>query len=86
MGFFCLELGKTTLFSIGNGAEFRPQNRVIESPVLNVPMWDGGQRLQCKSELAQCSEKNNRALVRRMGGAGLKFEEKKCWNNNKVHN
>ena len=29
---FCLELGKKKLFSIGNGAEFRPQNRMIESP------------------------------------------------------
>ena len=31
-GIFCLELGKNILFGIGNGAEFRPQNRVIESP------------------------------------------------------
>ena len=30
LGIFCLELGKNILF--GNGAEFRPQNRVIESP------------------------------------------------------
>ena len=33
LGIFCLELGKNMLFGIGNGAEFRPQNRVIESPV-----------------------------------------------------
>ena len=33
LGIFCLELGKNILFGIGNGAEFRPQNRVIESPV-----------------------------------------------------
>ena len=33
LGIFCLELGKKTiLFGIGNGAEFRPQNRVMESP------------------------------------------------------
>ena len=35
LGIFCLELGKKILFGIGNGAEFRPQNRVIESPVLS---------------------------------------------------
>ena len=34
LGIFCLELGKNILFGIGNGAEFRPQNRVIESPDL----------------------------------------------------
>ena len=34
IGIFCLELGKNILFGIGNGAEFWPQNRVIESPVL----------------------------------------------------
>ena len=35
IGIFCLELGKKTyFFGIGNGAEFRPQNRVIESPGL----------------------------------------------------
>ena len=33
LGIFCLELGKKHTFGIGNGAEFRPQNRVIESPV-----------------------------------------------------
>ena len=33
LGISCLELGKNILFGIGNGAEFRPQNRVIESPV-----------------------------------------------------
>ena len=33
LGSFCLELGKNILFGIGNGAEFRPQNLVIESPV-----------------------------------------------------
>ena len=34
LGISCLELGKKhILFGIGNGAEFRPQNRVIESPV-----------------------------------------------------
>ena len=32
LGIFCLELEKNILFGIGNGAEFRPQNRVIESP------------------------------------------------------
>ena len=26
-------MGKNILFGIGNGAEFRPQNRVIENPV-----------------------------------------------------
>ena len=32
IGNFCLELGKNILFGIGNGAKFRPQNRVIKSP------------------------------------------------------
>ena len=32
LGIFCLELGKKHTFWHGNGAEFRPQNRVIESP------------------------------------------------------
>ena len=32
IGIFLLELGKNILFGIGNGAEFRPQNQVIESP------------------------------------------------------
>ena len=33
LGIFCLELGKNNiLFGIGNGAELRPQNRVMESP------------------------------------------------------
>ena len=32
IGNFFLELGKNILFGIGNGAEFRAQNRVIESP------------------------------------------------------
>ena len=27
-----MEMGKNILFGIGNGAEYRPQNRVIESP------------------------------------------------------
>ena len=51
---------------------------MIESPVkLNVPMWEGAQRLQCKSELAQCSEKTTEPLRGGWGGgAGLKFEEK----------
>ena len=30
--FFVWNWEKNILFSIGNGAEFRPQNRVIESP------------------------------------------------------
>ena len=30
--FFVWNWEKTILFGIGNGAEFRPQNRVIESP------------------------------------------------------
>ena len=33
IGNFCLELGKNILFGIRNGAEFRPQNQVIESSV-----------------------------------------------------
>ena len=32
LGFFCLELGKNIVFGIGNGAKFRSQNRVLESP------------------------------------------------------
>ena len=32
MGIFFVELGKNILFGFGNGAEYRPQNRVIESP------------------------------------------------------
>ena len=32
LGIFCLELGTNILFGIGNGAKFRPQNQVIESP------------------------------------------------------
>ena len=32
LGIFGLELGKKILFGIGNGAEFRPQNLMIESP------------------------------------------------------
>ena len=32
LGIFCLELGKNILLGIGNKAEFRPQNQVIESP------------------------------------------------------
>ena len=38
LGFFCLELGKNILFGIGNGVEFPPQNRVIESPALLCKM------------------------------------------------
>ena len=33
LGIFCLEWEKNILFGIGNGAKFRPQNLVIESPV-----------------------------------------------------
>ena len=33
IGNFLSGMGKNILFGIGNGAEFRPQNRVIESPV-----------------------------------------------------
>ena len=32
IGNFLFAIGKNILFGIGNGAEFRPQNRVIESP------------------------------------------------------
>ena len=32
LGFFSWNWEKNILFGIGNGAEFRPQNRVIESP------------------------------------------------------
>ena len=32
LGIFCLDLGKNILFGIGNGAEIRPHNQVIESP------------------------------------------------------
>ena len=39
LGVFCIELGKNILFGIGNEAEFRPQNRVIESPVLYRTRW-----------------------------------------------
>ena len=34
--FFVWNWEKNILFSIGNGAEFRPQNRVIESPEISV--------------------------------------------------
>ena len=33
IGIFFLNWEKTILFGIGNGADFRPQNWVIESPV-----------------------------------------------------
>ena len=36
--FFVWNLGKNILFGIGNGAEFRPQNRVIKSPVIRLPL------------------------------------------------
>ena len=39
LGIFFLELGKKTLFDIGNGAEFRPQNRVIESPATSYNLY-----------------------------------------------
>ena len=39
LGIFFLELGKKTLFDIGNGAEFRPQNRVIESPATSYTLY-----------------------------------------------
>ena len=32
--FFVWKLGKNILFDMGNGAEIRPPNRVIESPVI----------------------------------------------------
>ena len=32
IGIFCVEFGKNILYGIGNGAEFGPQNRMIESP------------------------------------------------------
>ena len=32
-GFLLLNWEKNILFGIGNGAKFRPKNRVIESPV-----------------------------------------------------
>ena len=34
LGIFSLESGKNILFGIGNGAEFRPKNRVIKSPAI----------------------------------------------------
>ena len=44
--FFVWNWEKNILFGIGNGPEFRPQNRVIESPVTfeksvltKVPFW-----------------------------------------------
>ena len=36
LGIFCLELEKNILIGIGNGADFRPQNRVIESPAFAI--------------------------------------------------
>ena len=36
--FFAWNWEKNILFGIGNGAEFRPQNRVIESPESIVPL------------------------------------------------
>ena len=43
-------------------------------------MWGGGggaQQLRCKSESAQCSEKQQSPCEGDVGGGGLKFE-KKC--------
>ena len=42
----------------------------------------GAQQLQYKSESAQCSEKQQSPCE---GDGGLKFEEKKMLENNKVH-
>ena len=44
LGIFRLKLGENILFGIGNGAEFRPQNRVIKSPghaILKQEHYDG---------------------------------------------
>ena len=40
--FFFVELGRNILFGIGNGAELRPQNRVMESPDVGgiIKGWD----------------------------------------------
>ena len=37
--FFVWNWEKNILFGIGNGAEFRPQNRVIESPARSGPTF-----------------------------------------------
>ena len=37
--FFALNWEKNILFGIGNGAEFRPQNRVIGSPAHTHKVW-----------------------------------------------
>ena len=39
IGNFLSGIGKNILFGIGHGAEFRPQNRVIKSPVIGE-LWD----------------------------------------------
>ena len=44
----------------------------------------GGGQLQCRSESAQYSEKQQ-SPCEEDGVGGLEFEKNKCWKNNKVH-
>ena len=53
--FFLLNWEKTILFGIGNGAEFRPQNRVIKSPETSVYFWKMTiSNISVKPEICMC--------------------------------